>query len=85
MTTIEYLDRLLEPVTRSLTPEVAQRFADLKPDAQLQDHVDQLAKKANDGTITPAEDADYKALIDAADLVALLQLKARRFLASGSV
>ena len=60
---------------------MARRFADLRADADLQSQVDDLAKKANDGTITPEEDADYKALVDAADLIAVLQLKARRFLA----
>lgn len=52
---------------------------------QLQAHVDMLAEKANDGTITPGEDTAYKALIDVADLISVLQLKARRFLASTRV
>jgi hypothetical protein len=81
MSSTNYLERFLEPVTSAFTPELAQRFADLRADGTLQSHVDGLAKKANDGTITPEEDADYKALVDAADLVAVLQLKARRFLA----
>ena len=80
MSTATYLNRILEPVTDALTPEMARLFVDMRPDAELQTYVDDLAKKANDGTITPEEDAEYKALIDAADLVAILQLKARRIL-----
>ena len=80
MSTATYLNRILEPVTDALTPEMARLFVDMRPDAELQTHVDDLAKKANDGTITPEEDAEYKALIDAADLVAILQLKARRIM-----
>ena len=80
MSTASYLDRFLEPVTTAFTPELARSFADLRADPELQSWVDDLAKKANDGTITPAEDSEYKALIDAADLIAVLQLKARRFL-----
>ena len=80
MSTASYLNRFLEPVTDAFTPETARQFADLRANAEMQAHVDDLATKANDGTITPAEDAEYKALIDAADLIAVLQLKARRFL-----
>ena len=80
MSTATYLNRFLEPVTDAFTPETARQFAELRTDAELQAHVDDLARKANDGTITPAEDAEYKAIIDAADLVSILQMKARRFL-----
>ena len=80
MATVSYLNRFLEPVTDAFTIESARTFANLRADAELQSYVDELASKANEGTITPAEDAEYKAIIDAADLVAILQLKARRFL-----
>ena len=80
MSTVSYLNRILEPVTDAFTPETARQFAGLRADVELQAHVDDLAKKANDGTITPDEDAEYKAIIDAADLVAILQTRARRFL-----
>ena len=84
MSTSDYLDRFLEPVTTAFTPEVARRFVDLRADEELESYVSELAMKANNGTITAAEDAEYKALIDAADLVAVLQIKARRFLANHS-
>ena len=84
MSTASYLDRFLNPVADAFTPELARTFADLRADPEFQSNVDGLAKKANDGSITAAEDAEYKALIDAADLVAVLQLKARRFLAQHS-
>ena len=66
------------------TPELARAIANIKADPDLQSHVNLLATKANDGSITAAEDAEYKALVDAADLIAVLQLKARRFLARHS-
>jgi hypothetical protein len=53
MSTASYLDRFLEPVTTAFTPELARTFADLRADPELQSQVDDLAKKANDGTITP--------------------------------
>ena len=84
MSTFDYLDRFLTPVADAFTPDVARTFVNIRADDELQSHVDMLAQKANDGTITAAEDADYKALIDAADLISVLQLKARRFLAKHS-
>ena len=80
MSTADYLNLFLEPVTAAFTPEIARVFADLPPRADLQSLVDDLAKKANDGTLTPAEEAKYKSIVDAADVIAILQLKARRFL-----
>ena len=80
MSTSSYLDRFLEPVMDAFTPEIARILANLRTDDELKAYVDDLANKSNDGTITPAEDAEYKALVDAADLIAILQLKARRFL-----
>ena len=84
MSTADFLDRFLEPVTSAFTPEFARGMVDLRADEELQSLVDNFAKKANDGTITPEEDAQYKAMIDAADLLAILQLKARRFLSEQS-
>ena len=80
MSTAAYLDRFLEPVTDAFTPEMARKFADIQTDPSLQVYVDKLAEKASLGTITAEEDAEYKAIIDAADLIAILQLKARRYL-----
>lgn len=84
MSTATYLDRFLGSVTSVFTPELAQTVADIKIDDDLQAHVDSLAQKSNAGTITEAELAEYKALIDAADLISVLQLKARRFLAESN-
>lgn len=81
MSTATYLDRFLGSVTGVFTPELAQTVADIKIDDDLQAHVDSLAQKSTAGTITESESAEYKALIDAADLISVLQIKARRFLA----
>ena len=84
MDTASYLDRFLAPVADAFTPELARTVVDIRADDELQARVDMLACKANDGTITPEEEAEYKALIDAADLISLLRLKASRFLAKHS-
>ena len=75
-----YLDRILDPVVEYFTPGVAHRLANLRADAETQSRLDTLAEKANEGRLTPDEDAEYKQAIDAIDLLAILQAKARDFL-----
>lgn len=81
MTTTSYLDRFLDPVAEVLSPEAAQRLVDLKVDDQLKTRIEELGCKANEGTLTPDEDAEYKDYVETGDLIALLQAKARRVLA----
>jgi hypothetical protein len=39
-----------------------------------------LRRNANEGTLTSAEDAEYKDFIEAVDVASIMQAKARRFL-----
>jgi hypothetical protein len=82
--TTRYLDRLLEPLTDVLTPEVAAALLDLRADAEIQAHIENLRQKANEGTLTRAEDAEYKDFVEAVDVISIIQAKARRFLAKQS-
>lgn len=59
MSTVSYLDRLLEPMTDVLTPEVARALADLRAGPELLADIEQLRQKAHEGTLTPDEDAAY--------------------------
>ena len=76
-----YLDVLLDLVTECFTADVARRVAGLRIDPETQARVDELADKANEGTLSPEERAEYAEYVEAADLVAILQAKARRVLA----
>jgi hypothetical protein len=80
MATASSLDRMLDPVTACFTPQVAQRIVDLRLDPELAARIQDLARKANEGTLTPDEDDEYKDYIESGDMVSLLQAKARRFL-----
>lgn len=42
MSTVSYLDRFLEPVTESFTPELARTFVDLRADDELLAEVEVL-------------------------------------------
>ena len=75
-----YFDRILDPLTACFTPQVAHRLAELRADPQTQSRLDVLAAKANEGELTPEEDIEYKQSIDAIDVLAILQAKARAYL-----
>jgi hypothetical protein len=75
------LDRLLDPFARCLTADVARQVVELRADPETQNHIDQLAAKANDGMLSPAEQLEYEAYIEAIDVVSILQAKARKVLA----
>jgi hypothetical protein len=75
-----FLDRYFDPVADALTPQVAQRIVELKPDPVVVRHVLQLGEKSDAGTLTDAEYEEYRALADAGTLVAILKAKARRAL-----
>jgi hypothetical protein len=80
MATISYLDRLLGSLTDVFTPEVAKAVLGLRADSELEAHIGELRRKANEGSLTPAEDADYKDFVEAVDLISIIQAKARHFL-----
>jgi hypothetical protein len=77
-----FLDRYLDPVTDLLTPAVARRILELRPDEEVLAYVADLGEKSNAGTITEAERDEYRALADVGTLIAILKAKARRTLAS---
>ncbi len=82
--TTSYLDRLLDPLTDIFTPEVASAVIGLRADSETEARIAELRVKANEGTLTPAEDAEYKEFVEAVDVISIIQTKARRFLAKHS-
>ena len=73
METNTHYCRILESVLRDLPPEAARQIAQAKADEQLQRQIEVLARKANEGELTPNERREYQAYVDAGDIVATLQ------------
>jgi hypothetical protein len=71
------LAKILDPVAQCFTPEVAKRMVELRADPAVQARIEELAEKCNEGTITPEEISEHDAYIQAMDVVAVLQKKAR--------
>lgn len=76
------LDDLLDPLSRCLDEESARRVAEFRIGPSVQARVDVLAGRASEGTLTGEERDEYDSFIDAADLIAILQIKAQQQLKS---
>jgi hypothetical protein len=80
----QLLDRFLDPVLRSLTPESAKRLLDVRANSADQMRMDELADRCNEGRLTPEERSEYEAYVAASSLIAALQTRARAMLSGGA-
>jgi len=74
------LDEILDPVTRAFSRDVAEALVNIKAGALAQERISELAEKCNEGSLTPAERAEYESYVNAVDLISVLQAKARAWL-----
>jgi hypothetical protein len=74
---IEILSRVLQLDGDVLSPEKAQLVLSLKFSATDHDRMEMLGDLANEGTLSEDERSDYEAYIQVADLLAILQARAR--------
>jgi phage terminase large subunit-like protein len=71
------LQRLLRPLRRELTAELADALLRLKADAQVQARYDELAGKNSQGALTSVQRAELESLVRANSLLTLLKAEAR--------
>jgi len=74
------LDRVLDPFAQSLSPDAARLIVSYRADEHTQARVDELADKANEGTLSVEERKEYDKYLEALHLITVLQAKARRLL-----
>ena len=79
-TMTNYLDRLLNPVADTFSESQARKILEIRADAELQARIEALREKSNEGTLSSEEDAEYKDFVEAADVISILQAKARTIL-----
>jgi hypothetical protein len=72
------LDQIVEPFAECLTPGAARKFVDLRAEPAVPSRTDELAEKANRGTLSEAEKGDYDTLLAAFHWVTILQARAWR-------
>ncbi len=76
-------DRGIDPVLRIiLSNDKARNLAEYQADRTLQDRIEELAGKCNEGNLTDDERAEYEGYVRANNFVAVLQAKARKLLAN---
>ena len=75
-----HLDRLLEPLASCLSADVTAKVADLRADETVQNRIDYLAERSNEGLLTSEEREEYTGYLHAIDVIAVLQAKARSLL-----
>jgi hypothetical protein len=78
------LDGLLEPLSRCLDVESARRVVELQVAPPVQERINTLAERANEGMLSDDERGEYEALINASDFISILKLKARQHLNSNT-
>lgn len=71
------LDGLLDPLGQCLDIESARRVVELSIAPNVQDRVDWLAARTNEGMLTDDERGEYETLVNAVDLISILKAKAR--------
>ncbi len=75
------LDQVLDPFTLCLNEVSAQKLIEFEIAPPVQERLNEFADRAAESTLTPSERADYEALVNAADFIAILKSKAQRRLA----
>jgi len=75
-----FLDRMLDPLASSLNSEAARNIVELRIDPEIQARVAVLAERANEGNLSPEECDEYMSYVEAADMLAIFKLKAKRHL-----
>jgi len=74
------LERLLRPLRRHLSAELADALARLEADVEVQTRYEELAGKNTEGVLTTEERAELESLVRANSILSLLKAQARAFL-----
>jgi hypothetical protein len=69
-------------LSRCLDTDSARRVVDFRIAPSVQQRIDILAERTNEGTLSGSERSEYEALINTAEIISILKLKARQFLES---
>ena len=82
---IAILDQLAELDVRSISPDTAQTLLKLRFDEFHHERFNLLTAKAREASLTPSEQEDLDEYIQTADILAIVQSKARQALKSAGV
>jgi hypothetical protein len=72
------LIRILKSVTRCFDQATARKLASLRLDKRSQALLEEMADRCTEGALSPEELEEYRAVVDAMDVIAILQIEARQ-------
>lgn len=75
------LERLLRPLSQTLTLELARGLVSVQADEETQTRYDELASRRTEGRLTPEEQAELESIVRANTLLGVLKAEAQTFLA----
>jgi hypothetical protein len=75
------LDQIVEPVVRNLNANAARALLEIRASKAAARRMATLARKCNEGELSPEQRVEYETNIMASEFLALLQAKARAMLA----
>ena len=78
MATVNALDELFSADAGWLTPQAAEKLINWRLSDECRGRIEELGRKANLGLLTDEEAAEYRDYLDDAEIISLLQTKARR-------
>ncbi|MSU59561.1 MAG: hypothetical protein EXS35_15550 [Pedosphaera sp.] len=78
VTTSSLADKMLDLAAECFDAPTLVALAKLRLSPKLTARVDRLAEKANEGELTPRERSEYQSYINTSEMLALVQLRARR-------
>ena len=81
-TSASLLERMVDPISRALTPQAAEEIVNLRADAETQRRIDELADKCNEGLLSNEEQAEYQDYIALFNVLTVLQTRARGILSA---
>lgn len=77
---LDSLERLLRPLRRELSMQLADALVRLQADPEVQARYEELADKNTEGRLSKAEKSELESLVRATSVLTLLKAEARAFL-----
>ena len=77
------LERLLRPLSRQLTVDLARALINVQAEEETQARYDELAEKHSTGHLTAQEKDELESIVRANSLLGVLKVEARALLANG--
>ena len=77
------LERLLRPLSRQLTVDLARALINVQAEEETQTRYDELADKHSKGQLTSPDKAELESIVRANTLLGVLKVESRALLANG--